>query len=352
MSKREDIVGAKGKGSHEPARSHAMTGARRWASGLVCVALFMIAGCAPLPTPAGGANVPPASSTRVPPPTPPPTPPPSQPRREPARPAVVRDSTPSADAERVLATIPEPLSPSQQGPPPRGTGMVTMPAPASAYDTLRVNRTLTLPAPATAYDTLRVDRTQTVRAPDSAYDTLRVEQSPENETSAVPVPSPTQPLGNNPAGTLTMPDTLTAPPSVAVPTTVTAPPASTATPPATASPATNEPAKPAAVECWRLQIAAPVEEAKAESRRAAAQSLLMAPMVIQLEKGLYKVRTRDCMTRAAAEALKGRAIGSGFTGAFVVNSVAAVPPRTPKPKPHVAPAKHPAAKRVVKKSKR
>jgi hypothetical protein len=57
---------------------------------------------------------------------------------------------------------------------------------------------------------------------------------------------------------------------------------------------------------------------------AAAQSLLLVPMVIEREKGLWKVRTRDCQSREAADALRRRAIESGFEGAFIVKGA---PPR-------------------------
>jgi hypothetical protein len=73
-----------------------------------------------------------------------------------------------------------------------------------------------------------------------------------------------------------------------------------------------------------LQVAAPAERDKASSRHDAAQSLLLVPMVIERESGLYKVRSRDCMTRAAADALRRRAIDSGFAGSFVIRSK---PPR-------------------------
>ena len=46
----------------------------------------------------------------------------------------------------------------------------------------------------------------------------------------------------------------------------------------------------------------------ADSRSAAAQSLLMVPMSVTYEKGLYKVRTHDCMERSAADVLKQRAL--------------------------------------------
>ena len=68
--------------------------------------------------------------------------------------------------------------------------------------------------------------------------------------------------------------------------------------------------------CWRVQIAAPAEQDKAESYRSAAESQLLLAMVIEVEKGLYKVRTKNCMDRSAADGLKRRAIDSGFAGAF------------------------------------
>ena len=39
-------------------------------------------------------------------------------------------------------------------------------------------------------------------------------------------------------------------------------------------------------------------------------------MVIETEKKLHKVRTKDCLTAVAAERLKQRAIAAGFKGAF------------------------------------
>ena len=156
------------------------------------------------------------------------------------------------------------------------------------------------------------------------------------------MPSPTLPLGNDSAGTLHMPDTLTAPPPT---TPATTPPPMTVEPAKPSAPASD---KPPAGECWRLQVAAPLEKAKAESRRAAAQSLLLVPMVIEFEKDLYKVRTHDCMTNAAAESLKKRAEDSGFDGSFVLNAAAATPAARPKPKPHAAPAKHSVAKKKKK----
>ena len=50
--------------------------------------------------------------------------------------------------------------------------------------------------------------------------------------------------------------------------------------------------------------------------RSAAESQLQMPVVIEVEKKLYKVRTRDCMTRDAADRLAARADAAGFDGAF------------------------------------
>lgn len=267
-----------------------MNGSQGWnrvrGSALVVLAMGMLAGCAPLPQTAGSAPVPPASNPSA--PAPAVTPPAAH--RGPAHASAAVDSTPSADAIRVLAAIPEPLTPSQQVSPPERAG-----------------------------------RTLTMAAPESAYDTLRIERAADEDSAGVPVPATTQPLGNSASGTLVMPDTLSAP--------------------AVAPPEVQAPAKPpvtqprvAGKECLRLQIAAPDERAKAESRQEAAQSLLVVPMVVEFEKGLYKVRTRDCMTRESADALKRRATDSGFPGSFVVNT-AVTPPTTPAHK-RTAPVTH------------
>jgi hypothetical protein len=49
-----------------------------------------------------------------------------------------------------------------------------------------------------------------------------------------------------------------------------------------------------------------------------ASSQLLTPFVIELEKKRYKVRSRDCMGRAAADALRARAKRTGFEGTFVI----------------------------------
>jgi hypothetical protein len=262
-------------------------------SGLAVLAVaLLLAGCAPVQQGTTSAP-PPASTTPVPAPS---TPAPaSEPPRAttPAPSAAVTDSGPSAEAERVLSTIPEPLG---------GAPRPTSSSPALRDTTAGAARRATAMAPAVASDTLRASRPN------------------DDEGGAVPVPAPTTPLRSSPVTI----DTSAASLPAAAPMT---PPAASS-PPATSAPASPEP--PAAPPrdpnepCWRLQVAAPAERDKADSRMAAAQSLLLVPMVIERERGLYKVRTRDCQSREAADALRRRAIESGFDGAFIVKGV---PPR-------------------------
>lgn len=153
---------------------------------------------------------------------------------------VPADSTPSADAREVLATIPDPLPPGERVPPPPDRSADTLAAPADAN---------------------------------------------------VPVPEPTPVLNQPP------------PPPIEV-----VPPASGAPPAAPARPDT----------CWRLQVGAPETAEEAEQRRSAAESLLMSAFVVQAESGLFKVRTRECVSRSAALALRDRALGAGFAGAFPI----------------------------------
>jgi len=174
-----------------------------------------------------------------------------------AAPAVV-DSGPSAAALEVLRGIPEPLAADQRVPP--------------ADDLVRA------------------------RAAPAASDTV-----PNREE--IPVPSPTLPLGSRPGGLQ----------SEALPESPFAP---AARPPAAAPP---ESAAAAPDTCWRVQVAAPDTAEKAQALRAAAESLLLTPMVVEEEAGRWKVRTRDCLARAGAEALRKRALGSGFDGAFLVS---------------------------------
>lgn len=204
------------------------------------------------------------------------------PRPAPVRTAPVRDSLPSAAAQKVLDRIPEPIPASQQVPPPAG---VRASAPAESADSLRTPTT------------------------DAADD---------SSNAGVPVPALTQPLVQPSSPGLVMPDTL--PPS--------GPPAVAESPARPATPVTDG-------ACWRVQVAAPEQRDMAESRRDAAQSLLLVPMTIETEAGLHKVRTRDCLTREAADAIKRRATDSGFVGVFLVNTGAGA----------VAPVKHTPVKR-------
>jgi hypothetical protein len=127
----------------------------------------------------------------------------------------------------------------------------------------------------------------------------------------VPVPSPTQPLGDREGtrATAALPETLTAPPSLPTP----------LPPPATTS--RDTPVAPgvsisAPDSCWRVQVLAPPERERADRMAEAARSQLLIPFVIEREGGLFKVRSRDCMSAGAASDLRRRAEQSGFAGAF------------------------------------
>lgn len=91
---------------------------------------------------------------------------------------------------------------------------------------------------------------------------------------------------------------------------------------APAAPAAPAPARPGTVAvaapdtCWRVQFAAWSERAKSERYLAAARSQLGVPLAIEPEAGLFKVRTTGCLDGAAADALRRRAWGAGFAGAF------------------------------------
>jgi len=70
----------------------------------------------------------------------------------------------------------------------------------------------------------------------------------------------------------------------------------------------------------------------------------MVPFTIVPEKGYLKVRTSDCMDRDAADALKKRAVDSGFGDAFLLDTNAASPAPATKPSTtkhkHVPVSKH------------
>lgn len=131
-------------------------------------------------------------------------------------------------------------------------------------------------------------------------------KSADPDSVRVPVPSPTQPLGDREGSraTAALPETLTAPPS--------------SPPPATAAPASPRPGTPSVSpdSCWRVQVLAPPERDRADRMAEAARSQLLVPFAVEREGGLFKVRTRECMSAAAANDLRRRAVESGFTGAF------------------------------------
>ena len=137
--------------------------------------------------------------------------------------------------------------------------------------------------------------------------------SGSSDTVGVPVPTPTQPLGDR-SGTrasAALPETL-ASPKAPPPTAPNAPPG-TAPGAAGASPGA---ATGRADSCWRVQVAAPPERDRAERLADAARSQLLLPFVIEQEGGLFKVRVRDCLSAAAANDVRRRAVESGFAGAF------------------------------------
>lgn len=245
-------------------------------------ALAMLAGCATLPPPAPRATgTPPASAAAPVPGTPVGTTASggtirvnaAPPAANAAAPTVV-DSTPSPEALAVLRTIPEPLAPSGE-----------MPARPETSSAMAAGAPQIVPPAAAA-------------APaDSAT-------GASTDSAGVPVPSPTEPLGDRPGSlaSAALPDSLTVPPP-------SAPPGAAAVAPSSAAPVPPD-------SCWRVQVAAPPEKERADRLAEAARSQLMIAMVVEREGGLYKVRTRDCYTALAADDLRRRAVETGFEGAF------------------------------------
>ncbi len=244
---------------------------------VACVLLVLAAaGCAPIPAMVlrPGTRVPRADSTRVTPGT--------RPSTRPGAPAIaVVDSAPSSAALGVLASIPEPIAPEER-----------VPAPEIAPPPLDAPVTDDPPG-------------------DSAAPV------PADTTDEIPVPAPTPKLGDivnpglDPARDTTTAgiDSVGATPELPKPAVQVTPPAAPArVPPPTAT--TPPPG------CWRVQILAPKEKAEANRKRSAAESILLVPMVIERDGGLYKIRTRECFTRATADIVRGRAVASGFAGAF------------------------------------
>lgn len=189
------------------------------------------------------------------------------------------------------APVPAPVRPA--APPPAATGAPAAPAPG-APATARPD---SAPSPAALAVLATIPEPLGgaaapvgMPAPVEAYDTLRT-QVPATD---VPVPAPTAPM----QAPVVRPEVL--------------PPAEPPPPPPPA------PAAAPGDTCWRVQIAAPSERDKGKTIRDAAESLLMVPMIVDREGGRFKVRSRDCLSREAAGALRARALDSGFKGAFLV----------------------------------
>jgi hypothetical protein len=199
------------------------------------------------------------------------------------------DSGPSEDARRVLASLPEPIPEGERIPPPEAPGASAMAA-----------------------------------APDSSGGVV-----PDSARGQIPVPAPTVPLGERGGA---IPDSALRP-------------SAPAAPPAAMTPGGPAAATATSDTCWRLQIVAPAAKARAESFRDAAASQLLVPFVVEHERTLYKVRSKDCMPRASAEALKDRAKSSGFSGAFLMvvvpgDAARATPARRPTPTKRPAKTRH------------
>jgi len=153
------------------------------------------------------------------------------------------------------------------------------------------------PAPRTPRDTTSVAHRPAAQPPAPTHAAVDSTPSPEALAVLSTIPEPV-------------------PPSEQVP-----PPA---TPPAATAPVTSPPAARAApgapktqAGCWRVQLVAPKDKPTAVKKRAAAESLLLLPVVIERESALWKVRTTACFDRATADRIKARAVASGFAGAFL-----------------------------------
>jgi len=264
-------------------------------AGLAAVALLLsLAGCAtvPAPPPAGTVNSP-------------------LPGREPAPPATGAEATGPGTA------APSPLPGTPVGTTASGGKIVSTQAAPGIVDSLPSADALavleSIPEPLSAGE--RVPAPTRPAAPDSAAGDSATARAggAEPDTAGVPIPAPTRPLGDRPGGLLRAADTLSTAPGVS--------PSGAAPSPASAAGAgasggsTGAKIAPAD-SCWRVQVAAPPEAEKAATLREAAQSQLLIPMTIDVEKGLYKVRTRNCLGSDTADRLRRRALDAGFAGAF------------------------------------
>jgi hypothetical protein len=250
--------------------------------------LALLVSCAPAPQGPASLPAPPAATPAATTPAVPATPKPVV--ASPAAP----DTVPSPAALAVLASIPEPLGDTPRG--KKGKDAPGTPPPAP--------KPVSIPAPAEMADSLQSGE---VSAPSDAP-AKPVAATNTSDTASIPVPAPTRALGQ---------DAPALPPTPAAP----APPA--AEPPATPAQPAAEPIESAAAAdtCWRVQVGAPSVRAKAARLRAAAESQLLMRMVVEHERGLWKVRTQDCVNRTTAESLKARALASGFQGVFLVRYI-------------------------------
>jgi hypothetical protein len=290
-----------------PGRASIGRAAPRRAVGAVgaVLAAMAVAACAALPGPPRAAAQPPATARPAPqiPAGPPPVPP---------------DSTPSREALEVLRSIPDPLRPEERVPARQakaGTDSVVAPdstATASPADTSA--------SPAAARDRSAAPADTAAAAPDSSEGTAAPDSTGGTAgPDAVPVPEPTQPLGERPgeARSVEFPDSLLAPAAAPATPGAAAPAAPGAVTPAI--PGGTPPAAAAPDTCWTVQFAAPSRRAAAEARVKAIASLFGIGAAITTEAGLHKVRSADCLGRIAAERLRDRARLSGFDGAFTVH---------------------------------
>jgi len=209
------------------------------------------------------------------------------------------DSGPSPEAQRVLQSIPDPIPASQ-----RVTPSPLALAEARAADNAQ--------AAAARADSARVaglrDSLATFRADSAAAasrDTLAVSSdSASTDSAGIPVPALVPTLADRSHAEAVVDSTLGASPTAD----------STTAGRAAAASGAATPATPA--ECWGVQVGAPTEARKAEALRDAAQSQLLVPMSIESDQGRHKVRTARCLSAAAADSLRHRAVMSGFGGAF------------------------------------
>ena len=210
--------------------------------------------------------------------------------------AASAEMPPSPEALAVLASIPEPVpgqvTSGRGNPSAARAPRFTTPAPAASAP---------VSAPVTA-----PQATPDAPARSAAGDSATAAP----DTASIPVPAPTTPLG---AESHAMPAT-PAPPVVAPPPVPIASIAPGVLPPVVSTAAGPD-------TCWRVQLGAPSERARGRVLRDASQSLLLAPMTLMNDAGRWKVRTRDCLSRAAAESLRDRAADSGFKGVFLVRFV-------------------------------